>query len=167
MKLFKLFILLSLIITSCKKVNEAETEPTFKDQYTISGNKIYNFENPVQLIGANTFHIFGAGSRDMNSWNLDLAREFVGNVNETPLSGWAIRDVNGSFLHSLQAVVDSNRINNRVTILCPFGWNGGSQTEFGGKMPSETYWWNDFKIKLQHWAIHFKDQPDGLDRSLE
>jgi mannan endo-1,4-beta-mannosidase len=160
MKLFPLLVLLSLIVTSCKKENETVTNPSDTVQYSISGRKIYNYENPVQLIGANAFHIFDAGSSDMNSWNIDIAGEFVGNVNETPLSGWAIEDINGSFLHSLQAVVDSNRLNNRVTILCPFGWNGQSETVFSGKMPSETYWWNDFKIKLQQWAIQFKDQPD-------
>jgi mannan endo-1,4-beta-mannosidase len=160
LQLFKLLILLSFIVTSCNKENDSVTDLSDTIKYSISGYKIYNYENPVQLIGANAFHTFGAGSRDMNSWNIDIAREFVGNVNETPLSGWAIKDVNGSYLHSLQAVVDSNRLNNIVTILCPFGWNGDSQTEFSGKMPSETYWWNDFKTTLQHWAIHFKDQPD-------
>ena len=162
MKWFKVFILLALLVTSCKKENESSLspEPSFTDQYTVYGNRIYNYEKPVQLIGANAFHVFGAGSADMNSWHMDIAREFVGNVYESPLSGFPIKDANGSYLHSLQAVVDSNRINNRITLLCPFGWKGDDVTSFTGKMPSQTYWWNDFKLKLQQWAIHFKNQPD-------
>jgi mannan endo-1,4-beta-mannosidase len=31
---------------------------------------------------------------------------------------------------------------------------------FTGKRPTQTSWWNDYKIKLQQWAIHFKNQPD-------
>lgn len=162
MRIFNILILLSLLITSCKKVNQSSlpSGPSFLDQYTITGGKIYNYKNPVQLIGVNAFHVFGAGGSDMNSWHLDIAREFVGNIKETRLTGYPYKDSNGSYLHSLQSVVDSNRANNRITILCPFQWNGLNTTDFTGKMPKQTYWWNDFKIKLQDWAVHFKNQPD-------
>ncbi len=50
--------------------------------------------------------------------------------------------------------------NNRITIIGAFGWNGVAANEFTGKRPTQTFWWNDFKIKLQQWANHFKDQPD-------
>jgi mannan endo-1,4-beta-mannosidase len=135
-------------------------QPVYTDKYSIVGNKIYNYNNAVQLIGTNAFHVFAAGSNDMNSWNIDIAREFVGNVKQVPLSGSVLQDANGAYLHPLQAIVDSNRKNNRVTILCPFQWDGLSATDFTGKMPPLTYWWNDFKIKLRQWALHFKDQPD-------
>ena len=82
--------------------------------YTITGKNILKNNQPIQLIGANAFHVFGAGSRDMNAWNLDISREFIGNVKETPLSGGVIKDANGSWLYSLQTVADSNRINNRI-----------------------------------------------------
>jgi len=162
MRILNFLILLPLLISSCKKVNQTSlpTEPSFLDQYSINGGKIYHYKNPVQLIGANAFHVFGASSSDMNSWQLNITREFVGNIKETKLTGYPFQDSNGSYLHSLQAVVDSNRANNRITIICPFGWNGSSTTDFTGKLPKQTFWWNDFKIKLKEWAIHFKDQPD-------
>lgn len=153
-------ILLPLLLLSCNKELQTAAQPVYTDKYSIHGNKIYNYNNPVQLIGANAFHVFAAGSRDMNSWNIDIAREFIGNVKQVPLTGSVLLDANGAYLHSLQAVVDSNRLNNRITILCPFQWDGLSTTNFTGKMPALTYWWNDFKIKLQQWALHFKDQPD-------
>jgi mannan endo-1,4-beta-mannosidase len=45
----------------------------------------------------------------MNSWNIDIAREFAGNVKESPLTGNVLLDARGAYLHPLQSVVDSNR----------------------------------------------------------
>jgi mannan endo-1,4-beta-mannosidase len=148
------------LFISCKKKSQTDVQPVYTGQYTVAGNKIYNYNNPVQLMGANAFHVFGTGSSDMNSWNIDIAREFVGNVKEARLTGNVFVDANGAYLHSLQTVVDSNRLNKRITILCPFQWDGLAASDFTGKMPALTYWWADFKIKLQQWATHFKDQPD-------
>jgi mannan endo-1,4-beta-mannosidase len=96
----------------------------------------------------------------MNGWNLDIAREFVGNAKETPIIGGPIQSLNGSYLYSLQSIVDDNRLHNRVTILCAFGWDGNNATEFTGKNPTQTFWWNDYKVKLAQWAVQFKNQPD-------
>lgn len=159
MRRSKVFVILSLITLSCNK-DKKTSEQTYTDQFTIVKNKIYNYNNPIQLIGSNAFHVFGAGGGDMNSWNIDIAREAVVNMSEEPLTGFPILDATGSYLHSLQAVVDSNRANKRISIICPFGWNGRDTTFFTGKMPNQTYWWNDFKIKLKQWAIQFKNQPD-------
>lgn len=155
---FLIFWSLNLFF-SCKG-DDATVQNNYTQKYSISGSKILNETKSIQLIGANSFHTFGAGSNDMNSWNIDIVREFIGNAKETPLTGAPIQDSNAAYLHSLQSVVDGNRINNRITILCGFGWDGKSITEFTGKSPSQTYWWNDYKSKLQQWATHFKDQPD-------
>jgi mannan endo-1,4-beta-mannosidase len=166
MKFFALILLLVLVgFFSCKK-EPAETEfpliiePIYTDQFTIVGSRIFKYNNPVQLIGANALHTFSAGSNDMNSWRIDIAREFVGNVKEQPVSGFPIQDANGAYLHSLQAVVDSNRKNNRITIICPFRWNGLAATDFTGKRPTLTSWYADCKTKLSQWATQFKNQPD-------
>ena len=37
-------------------------------------------------------------------------REFIGNIKETPVTGNAIQDSNGSYLYSLQRIIDDNRI---------------------------------------------------------
>ncbi len=162
MKLYNGIILFAFLLSSCKK-SEQKTivpSPTYSNQFTIVGNKIYNYNHVVQLIGANAFHVFGTGGSDLNRWNLDIAREFVGNSKEVQLAGSPFQYSNGSYLYTLQSVVDSNRKNNRITIICPFQWNGLPATDFSGKMPRQTYWWNDFKIKLQQWAVQFKNQPD-------
>ncbi len=157
---FGITLLITVKITiSCQK----ETIPTETIQsltYSISGNKIINQNQPIQLIGVNAFHSFSAGSNDMSNWNIDVVREFIGNVKENPIDGNPIQDTNGSYLHSLQKIVDGNRLNNKVTILCAFGWDGTNVNLYTGKRPTQTFWWNDYKIKLQQWATFFKNQPD-------
>jgi mannan endo-1,4-beta-mannosidase len=155
-----LLLIISLnILFSCNK-DELPISNSSSPKYTTLGSKILLKTQPIQLIGANAFHVFSAGSADMNSWNIDLAREFIGNIKETQLQGNPIKDNNGAYLYSLQSIIDGNRINNRVTILCAFGWDGKNETEFTGKNPTKTAWWNDYKIKLKEWATYFKDQPD-------
>ncbi|MEC4003762.1 cellulase family glycosylhydrolase [Flavobacterium sp. SUN052] len=144
---------------SCSK-DSNNRENSDIEQYNIQGSKIYNYKNPIQLIGANALHVFGGTSNDMNSWNLDIVREFIGNCNEVPLSGSAIQSNSGTWLYSMQSLVDANRANNKITIFCSFGWDGTSATEFTGKNPTQTFWYNDYKMKLQQWATHFKDQKD-------
>ncbi len=157
-----IFVLAFPILISCSR-SETVVTPVPQTGYAISGVKILNSGKPIQLIGANAFHSFGASSAindDMKSWNLDIAREFIGNIKENPINGDAIQDSNGSWLHSLQKIVDGNRLNNRITILCAFGWDGTSATLFTGKMPTQTTWFTDYKTKLQSWAIQFKNQSD-------
>jgi mannan endo-1,4-beta-mannosidase len=161
--LFKIFFII-LFFASCRKKESSPEIPVVNDtttvRYNIKEAKLFDVNTPLQLIGANALHVFSAGSSDMNSWNMDIAREFVGNIKEAPLTGGVIKDANGAYLHPLQAVVDSNRVNKRITIIGAFGWDGISANEFTGKSPIQTPWWNDFKIKLRQWAIQFKDQPD-------
>jgi mannan endo-1,4-beta-mannosidase len=142
---------------SCSQ-NEANL-PT-ENVYSVSGGQIEFNKNTKQFVGANTLHSFGGGSEDMPSWNLNIAREFVGNMHENPMSGFPIQDTNGQFLHPLQTMVDDNRSNGLVTILCPFGWNGTNETLLTGKFPTETFFWDAYKQKLALWAEHFKDQSD-------
>ena len=156
----QLVLFFAILNFSCNKKNTTDAPNNFTDKFTISGTKIYHYNNAVQLIGADAFHIFSAEGSDMNKWNIDIAREFVGNVKEARLNGAVFQDANGAYLHSMQSVADSNRKNNRVTIFCAFGWDGKATTEFTGKRPGQTAWWNDFKIKLQQWAAYFKDQQD-------
>jgi hypothetical protein len=66
---------LVLTLVSCSK-SENGAVPILKSEYTISGDKILNSGKPIQLIGANAFHSFGAStiSNDaMKSW-IDIAR---------------------------------------------------------------------------------------------
>lgn len=144
------------LLYSCKD----EELPITAKKFEVVGSKIVQNSNPTQLIGANSFHVFSSGSTDMNPWNIDVVREFIGNIKETPLTGNAVQDSNGSYLYSLQRIVDDNRVNKRITILCAFGWNGQNTTEFTGKSPTQTSWWTDYKIKLALWALQFKDQED-------
>jgi mannan endo-1,4-beta-mannosidase len=157
-KYFMLFPLLFLLTASCNKSPAPVANHT--GAYSVAGDKIYNYNSPLQVIGANAFHVFGAGGSDMNNWKIDIAREFVGNVKEVPLTGAVFQDGNGAYLYPLQSIADSNRAGKRISIICPFRWNGIDSTDFTGKRPSQTFWWSDYKIKLQQWANQFKNQPD-------
>ena len=156
---FLFFSICCLSFISCKR-NPAPAPAVISTAYAISGTKIMYQSKPVQLIGANAFHVFSAGGSDMIGWHMDVAREFIGNVKETPLSGAVIKDSNGSYLYSLQTVVDSNRKAGRVTIIGAFGWDGTGNTLFTGTRPTQTSWWAAFQGKLQQWAEQFKNQPD-------
>lgn len=149
-----------MLFYSCRNEEDNSNNLNNTDTYTTLGSKIFYKENAIQLIGVNAFHVFSAGSSDMNSWNIDFVREFIGNCKETPLNGNPILDSNGAYLYSLQDIIDSNRTNHKITIICAFGWDGKSSTEFTGKNPVQTLWWNDYKIKLGQWATYFKNQPD-------
>ena len=158
---YRYFILKSFVLLfffgSCQKEDSISNS---NSGYQITNSKItYNSKN-IQLIGANTFHVFGVGSADMNSWNLDIAREFIGNIKETPLTGNPIQDSNGKYIYSLQNIVDENRKQNKISWICAFGWDGNSATLFTGKSPKNTFWWEEYKAKLRLWAIQFKDQND-------
>lgn len=158
---YRYFILKSFVLLfffgSCQKEDSISNS---NSGYQITNSKItYNSKN-IQLIGVNTFHVFGAGSADMNSWNLDIAREFIGNIKETPLIGNPIQDSNGKYIYSLQNIVDENRKQNKISWICAFGWDGNQATLFTGKSPATTFWWEDYKAKLRLWAIQFKDQND-------
>jgi len=159
-KCFLLAVLLIVLAGCGKDDTSIAVVNDFTQKYSTYGSKIYNYDKPVQLIGANTFHVFGGDARDLAAWKLNLAREFVGNVKENPISGAAIKDSNGSYLHSLQTIADDNRKNSLVTIFAAFGWDGKASTEYTGKSPSQTSWLNDYRIKLKQWAIQFKEQPD-------
>ena len=149
------------IFFACKKPKLIDEPPiTYTDMYTIVGRKIYNYNTPKQYIGANALHTFGGGSYDMNSWKLDIVREFVGNMRDNPLTGAVLQDATGSYLHPLQKVVDSNRLQGKITLLCPFGWDGTAATEYTGKRPTTVSWYAAHKAKLMEWATHFKNQPD-------
>lgn len=158
---YRYFILKSFVLLfffgSCQK---EESISNSNSGYQITNSKITNNSKNIQLIGANTFHVFGVGSADMNSWNLDIAREFIGNIKETPLTGNPIQDSNGKYIYSLQNIVDENRKQNKISWICAFGWDGNQATLFTGKSPATTFWWEDYKAKLRLWAIQFKDQND-------
>jgi mannan endo-1,4-beta-mannosidase len=154
----KILILVFFSCISCEKITE-ENKST-NEGYTILAANILHNGNSIQAIGANTLHSFSVGSSDLKTWNLDIAREFIGNVKENPITGTPILDANNQYLYALQDIVNENRSNNLITILCPFGWDGKQANLFTGKSPTETFFWSDYKNTLAKWAIQFKDQSD-------
>lgn len=131
--------------------------------YQVSGRQILKRGQPIHFKGVNTLNTFGI-ERDgkLAEWNVEIVREFIGNLREQPITGYALQDTQGKWLHSLDSIVYENRKYNRVTILCPFGWvdNQGNQTMFTGKNPSEQSFWVAYQSKMKEIAARFAGQQD-------
>jgi mannan endo-1,4-beta-mannosidase len=131
--------------------------------FTVEGANLLKDGKIVNYKGVNSMQTFGLDNAElMSEWNIQIVREFVGNLREQPIDGDPILASDGVWYHPLQDIVDQNRANNMITILCPFGWvnNSGKQTLFTGLNPSSQPFFDSYKIKMKKIADHFKDQPD-------
>ena len=131
--------------------------------YSIKGGQLLKNEEAIQLKGVNSLQTYGLTDASlMNEWQIEISREFIGNLREQPISGGAQQGSDGVWYHPLQQIVNQNRANNRVTILCPFGWvnSAGERQLLTGLNPSEQSFYADYKIKMRALAEQFKNQPD-------
>lgn len=131
--------------------------------FYIEGSELLQNGNSVNFRGVNALQTFGLGDQNlMNEWNIEIVREFIGNLREQPINGNAILGADNVWYHPLQNIVDSNRANNKITIFCPFGWvnNNGEQTLFTGLNPSSQIFYEDYKQKMSEIAEQFKNQED-------
>ncbi|HMO25310.1 MAG TPA: cellulase family glycosylhydrolase [Tepidisphaeraceae bacterium] len=134
-------------------------EPRTLLSYSVSGADILRDGIPTIWRGVNAMHVYGVGSADMNAWGIDIVREPITRMKDSPITGGA-QQINGTWWHSLQNIVNDNRAHGKVTILCPFGWLDTNDTKFVGQNPSQTYWWNDYLARMRQIATQFRDQPD-------
>ena len=129
---------------------------------TLDG-KIVREGVPVQLNGVNTLQTFGLGNTDlMNSWNIEIVREFIGNLREQPIEGTPMQGSDGVWLHPLTTIVEQHQASGRVTILCPFGWvdENGNQQLLTGLNPAEQIFYDAYKERMKAMAQAFKGQND-------
>ena len=151
-------------ILSCNKAGETIEVNAVSMPYSVSGNTLQKDGISVHFKGVNAMNSFGVGTHNlMDEWNIEIVREFIGNLREQPIDGdWAILSSDNRWLHPLQKMVDSNRVHGKVTILCPFAWvdSNGVSTFFTGKNPTEQSFYQEYKIKMRAIASHFKGQPD-------
>jgi mannan endo-1,4-beta-mannosidase len=131
--------------------------------FTVEGANLIKNSEVVSYKGVNVMQTFGLNNTNlMNEWNIQIVREFVGNLREQPIDGDPVLASDGVWYHPLQNIVEQNRANDMITIICPFGWvnNNGKQTLFTGLNPSSQQFFDSYKIKMKQIAEHFKDQPD-------
>ena len=137
--------------------------------YSIRGTQILLDGSPIRFAGGvNAMHTFSLGNEAdyarLKDWNVGIVREFISNLDETPLTGeWAKYTSNGQWLWPLQSIVDDNRAHGFVTILCPFYWVNQTTLEvtvFSGKYPAEQGFYNAYKDRMRVIAEHFKNQSD-------
>lgn len=141
--------------------------PPIPDQingpFIIEGANILKNGEIVNYKGVNAMQTFGLVNPDlMNEWKIQIVREFIGNLREQPIDGSPILASDNVWYHPLQIIVDQNRANNKITILCPFGWvdNNGQQSLLTGLNPSTQPFYESYKVKMKQIAKHFKNQPD-------
>ena len=138
--------------------------PTVIDgPYTVEASNLLKDGQTVHFKGVNCLQTFGlTDAKVLDDWQVEISREFIGNLREQPIDGGPIQASDGVWYHPLQTIVDSNRLHNRITILCPFGWvdANGQQTLLTGLNPSAQPFYTPYKDKMQRIAEHFSGQPD-------
>ena len=160
-------LLYTLSFFSCSTEQEQDNtsaiESPLTGPYTIESSQLLENGQEVHFKGVNALQTYGLTDAGlMNHWKVQITREFIGNLREQPIDGGAIQASDGVWYHPLQQIVDQNRANNRITILCPFGWvnNNGERQLFTGLNPSEQSFYSDYKDKMRQIAQQFSDQPD-------
>lgn len=151
--------ILCLMLLGCSKNENPSSDLT----YTIVGSNIVKNGEVLNLNGVNALNSFGISNHELfQDWNIKIVREFIGNLREQPISGSTIQASNGAFLHPLQNIVDANRAQGAITILCPFGWIDEQATQymFTGLNPSHQPFYSQYKLKMKAIAEYFKNQPD-------
>lgn len=134
-----------------------------KGPFAIDGHNILKDSQVVHFKGVNAMQTFGLVNPNwMNQWKVQMVREFIGNLREQPISGSPVLASDRVWYHPLQSIVDQNRAQGMVTILCPFGWvdANGEQTLLTGLNPSDQEFYDTYQEKMKAIAQHFKDQPD-------
>ncbi|MES2573074.1 MAG: hypothetical protein V4710_23830, partial [Verrucomicrobiota bacterium] len=120
--------------------------------HTISGTKILKDGVPTQWRGVNVPNMTGPQSSSMAGWGIDIVREYITDVNNVPTGDTAIQDPStGQWIHGLRKIVNDNRLNGKVTILCPFAWNldGGWEEEYCGKTPRDRWFFTQHVDRLR------------------
>jgi len=124
----------------------------------ITGATITKNGRPVTFAGANALHVYGGNSDAMPGWRVGLAREFIRNLKDQPITGAPIYSTaSKAYFHSLRSIVTDNRRNGLVTVLCPFGWD---TLEVLGLNPSQQPFYAEFKARMRAIATEFRDEPD-------
>lgn len=175
LKLLKSLFIICLLVISCTSdevdVNETNEPESNTPSLPVTEDFIFSIENSnllrngskVSYKGVNALQTFGlVDPEEMDTWKIEIVREFIGNLGEQPIDGAAIQGSDGVWYHPLQAIVDRNRAHNRITIFCPFGWvyPDGNQLLFTGLNPSQQDFYDSYASKMQQIAKHFKNQSD-------
>ena len=157
------YLILYVVIQSCASKGSLQELNDNSLLFRVEGSQLLKENNPVFYKGVNVLQTYGLGNAElMDRWNIEILREFIGNLREQPISGGAIQASDSVWYHPLQNIVNQNRAHGKITILCPFGWvnEKGERTLLTGLNPLEQDFYLAYKTKMQAIAQHFSDQPD-------
>ena len=163
LKFYLILLSLSIVFQYFSTENLPNESREEESLFRIEGTQILKDNLSVFYKGVNALQTYGLGNAElMDRWNIEIVREFIGNLREQSISGGAIQGSDAVWYHPLQRIVDQNRAHGKITILCPFDWvnENGDRILFTGLNPMEQSFYSAYKIKMQAIAQHFKDQPD-------
>ena len=129
------------------------------DTFTVKGTEILKNGRPWCAGGVNSFDQFGPSKK--GSYGVKLVRVVVDDLSECPISlSEGVKATSIGYLHPLEEIVNNNRSQGQVTILCPFGWDTGNYRQILNNTPSAVPWYREFKARLSTLAAKFSGQSD-------
>lgn len=109
--------------------------------------------------GVNAFDQWGAS--DKTGHGIAIVREVIDDISECPISrNDGVASTSIGSLYDLQDVVDGNRAQGEITILCCFSWDTGHDPTLTGKYPDKQRWWPQYLDRLSVIARQFAGQSD-------
>lgn len=129
------------------------------DVYSVNGVRLCKNGAVWAGGGVDAFDQFGTS--DKSGWGIKMVREVVDDLSECPIDANAgVLATSIGYLHPLEEVVNNNRAQGLVTILCPFGWDTSGNTQILGNTPSAMSWYGSFKSRLAAVAGKFAGASD-------
>ena len=156
-------LLLALALAACggAPTDSSATAPLTRpatSTFAIAGAAILQNGHAVTFAGANALHVYGGNSDAMPAWRVRIVREFIRNLHDQPITGaTAYSATSNAYFHSLRSIVEDNRRNGLITILCPFGWD---TLDLLGLNPSAQPFYAALKDRMRAIATEFRDEPD-------
>ena len=144
------YCLLYVVIQSCTSKKNIQELSDISLLFRVEESQLLKENRPVFYKGVNALQTYGLGNAElMDRWNIEIVREFIGNLREQPISGGAIQASDAIWYHPLQSIVDQNRAHGKITILCPFGWvnQDGERSLLTGLNPLEQDFYPTYKTQ--------------------
>jgi mannan endo-1,4-beta-mannosidase len=83
---FKYFILY-VVIQSCASKDSLQELNDNSLLFRVEGSQLLKENSPVFYKGVNVLQTYGLGNAElMDRWNIEILREFIGNLREQPIS---------------------------------------------------------------------------------
>lgn len=81
------YLILYVVIQSCASKGSLQELNDNSLLFRVEGSQLLKENNPVFYKGVNVLQTYGLGNAElMDRWNIEILREFIGNLREQPIS---------------------------------------------------------------------------------